>query len=362
VTAVESKVKVDAKSFAQAVAAVVLFSSKRSGLTITTHVRLVARGGLLHVQAVNDSAEGSRTISAEGECDVCLPAKTLELAAKTMQGSTVEIVLNDKDGATIGSGRAKVRLPGIDAQDFPRPRMWPEGAEPVFVNRTDFVSMVSGVAEACSTDQHRSALMGVMLQRDGDDLIAAATDSHRLHVARALLGSSGISGLMPAAFLRSVEGLPSDDIEICVHNGTWMARCSGAQVANSGLAGTYPNWERVVPNDPPLQATVSREGLIDTVRRVAVAIDAESSKIAIDPSEPGGISVLASGSERGDAEDFIEAGTHGGGKFAVNWKYLVAALGTLDGETVEIRYDAPSRPIVFRGEGPNFAVIMPMAL
>lgn len=209
-----------------------------------------------------------------------------------------------------------------------------EGAEIARVGRI--------VAGACSTEVHRPTLCGVHFS--GTQAVAA--DTHRL---RTRPSNAKCPASVPPVFF----DLLTDDCEVAFDDTCGYIRseefCAKVQL----LAGSFPNWERVVPQEC-LRFTVDRERMIEACSRVMLGMP-DSHRIYL--GGEGGLIYV-------DTLKFLDSVEVEGeiASFCMNGKYLIAALKALTSETVEFHMSDASRPLMMLGAEGEVEVIMPMSV
>jgi DNA polymerase-3 subunit beta len=300
---------------------------------------------------------------------VCLQARLLnDLVAKLSDGD-VELRTLDVSGAMLQQGGSEYRLQTLDSEDFPEPPEFMDEGQltlPMGVLR----NAVDSVSFAASTDTHRPSLTGVLFNYDGSTLILVATDTHRLAVRR--LERSGIgtnvNAIVPEKALRAIKALPIDDeqdVVIRFGGGRLAVEANGAKVVSQLLAGTYPNWERVVPSESTRQWSVEVDQLEEKVGRTMILARDSANRVRF-KGQGDQIIIAARSEEKGEAkEEVMMVSRNGDIEIAFNGKYVLDALNPIDGPGVRIEMTENSRPAIFRpaeDDSGYFCVIMPMAL
>ena len=100
--------------------------------------------------------------------------------------SIVEISVEDQFKTVIRSGNAEFIIHGLDAEEYPRlPQIDQENS---FTMPTDLLkNIIKQTVFAVSTSETRPILTGVHWTFENNELIAVATDSHRLALKKATL-------------------------------------------------------------------------------------------------------------------------------------------------------------------------------
>ena len=110
---------------------------------------------------------------------IVLQARFFSEVVRKLPESIVEIAVEDQFKTVIRSGNAEFVIHGLDAEEYPRLPQIEEGKS--FSMPTDLLkTIVKQTVFAVSTSETRPILTGVHWTFENNELIAVATDSHRL--------------------------------------------------------------------------------------------------------------------------------------------------------------------------------------
>jgi DNA polymerase-3 subunit beta len=248
----------------------------KSTLPILTNILVEALENKLKLSATDLDI----SITATVECTVAkkgsavLPARILFEIIKELPESEITIeAVNSRVEIKIPNGSYKIA--SIAAEDFPKlPAVNTKKEIPVPAK--ELIQMIRKTSFACSVDETRPALNGVLWQTKGDRMYMVATDGHRL--ARAASDNSKLKGIsqdviIPPKVLnlipRFAEGGVTD-VGIIFGESNIIFTIGETVLTSRLIEGPYPNFEQVIPahNDKKLQ--VNREELGGAVRRVSI--------------------------------------------------------------------------------------------
>jgi DNA polymerase-3 subunit beta len=372
-TALKQNMKLDCprKEFFDAVSAAAAASSVRTSVNILQNLKIEAQNGGIRVVG----CDGEMWVVRSTACMVtdpgamCLQARLLTDLVSAMPDGNIELKTLEGNNVLLQQGASEYRMLSLDAEDFPEPPKFTGEAElklPMGVLR----NAVDSVAFAVSTDQHRQVLTGVLFKYDGSTLTLVATDTHRLAVRKLDLPGIGndINAVVPEKAIKAIKALPiADDEEVVLRFGEGRigVEAGGAQVISQLLAGTYPNWERVVPSECTRSWSIESDQLLNKVRRAMILARDNANRVRFKGSGDQVI-IAARSDEKGEAKEEVEMISQAGDvEIAFNGKYVQDALDPIEGPGVRIEMTEPSRAAVFRpadGDTGYFCVIMPMAL
>lgn len=138
------------------------------------------------------------------------------------------------------------------------------------------IEMITRTTFACSTDETRPALNGVLWQTKGDRMTMVATDGHRL--ARVAVENKKLKGLnddviIPPKVLDLIPkfiGGDEDSVGIIFEENRIIFNLGDTIVSSRLIEGPYPNFEAVIPDTTDKKMIISRGDLSSSVRRVSI--------------------------------------------------------------------------------------------
>jgi DNA polymerase-3 subunit beta len=369
----KTSMKIDCprKEFFEAVSAAAAAASVRTSVNILQNLKIDAHNSGIRVLG----CDGEMWVERDLACMVtdagaiCLQAKLLNDLVSAMPDGDIHLWTLDGNGVMLQQGASEYRMLSLDAEDFPEPPEF-SGDSELRLKMGVLRSAVDSVIFAVSKDQHRQVLTGVLFSYNGSTLTLVATDTHRLAVRKVEqpgLGSN-INAVVPEKAIKAIKSLPiGDDDEVVLRfgGGRIGVEANGAKVISQLLAGTYPNWERVVPAESTRAWSVEGDQLKEKVHRTMILARDNANRVRFKGSGDQ-IVIAARSEEKGEAkEEVAMVPSNGDVEIAFNGQYVQEALGPIEGPGVRIEMTEASRPAVFRpadGDSGYFCVIMPMAL
>ena len=115
------------------------------------------------------------------------------------------------------------------------------------------------------------------------------------------------------------------------------------------IEGTFPKYQSLLPDSYPNQLTVSREGLLEALGRVAlVAEDHIPVRLKINT---GGVEIAVSRQDVGAEKEFLEGDYSGSEELeiAFNPRYLADGVSAITGKTVRLQLIDGLKPSVLDG-------------
>ncbi len=337
-------------------------------ISILVSALLSADGGRLTVTVTDMVVWATRSVPASGSLAACcIPARELAAIAKESGDDTVEISVSGSK-ATVRFGRTRYTQPVLPPDNFPSiPSSFkPSGS--FSISAADLARLIKTAAPF--VDRERNYISGVFLHGDAGDLVAVATDGHRIVIGRCPVisgappeRSGGI--LVGEETARAIAALcDAGDAEVSVEFSEHAVRAtaSAGMVYGKLINATYPDYERIFPDTFAGEIRVSRDDLLRAIRRVLSGVGRMSSFVGLDVSD-GSVMVRSDPGEA-YAECAIDGDCSYVGAVGFNGKQLESVVGVfpVDSE-VFLAGDDPVSPwkITSRDDaGQNVALLMAM--
>jgi DNA polymerase-3 subunit beta len=359
------------KEFFEAVSAAAAAPSTRTTVNILQNLLIQASDSGVRILG----CDGEMWVERDVACMVsesgaiCLQAKLLNDLVSAMPDGDIQLKTLDGNGVLLQQGQSEYRMLSLDAEDFPEPPEFSGEAE-LRIKMGTLRHAVDSVIFAVSTDQHRQVLTGVLFNYNGQVLTLVATDTHRLAVRKMDQPGIGdsINAVVPEKAVKAIKALPmADDDEVVLRfgGGRIGVEAQGAKVISQLIAGTYPNWERVVPSECTRSWTIEVDQLEDKLRRAMIVARDNANRVRF-KGNGDQIVISARSEEKGEAKEEVPmVPSNGDIEIAFNGAYVREALGPIESAGVKVEMTEASRAAAFRaadGDSGYFCVIMPMAL
>jgi DNA polymerase-3 subunit beta len=347
---------------------------RRTTIPILANVRLDAAEGRLGLVATDLELTLQEATKAEvlRAGATTLPAHRLfDVVRKMPEGGTVQVVKEpDRSEARVAAGRGFFDLPTLPADDFPA--MNAESFERSFeMPAAELVRLIDKTRFAMSTEEARYYLNGLYLHTVESGgavrLRGVATDGHRLARVETDL-PEGVSGLPSIIVPRKavnelrklIEG--ADNVRLSLSASKLQVRVGEATLISRLIDGTFPDYERVIPQSNDKRATAARAAFAEAVDRVAT-IATEKSRAVKLSLDSGRMTISAVSSEAGRGQDELDVSYADEPiEIGFNARYILDMLQQISGDSLELEIANPAAPTLVRdpGDTGTVYVLMPM--
>jgi DNA polymerase-3 subunit beta len=344
----------------------------KSTLPILTNILIEALENKLKISATDLDI----SITASIECEV-VKRGSIVLPAKIL----FEIIreLPESDVSFEGTGtRVEIRIPNgsykiatVSPEDFPKlPAI--NTKKEIRISGDTLASMVRKTTFACSDDETRPALNGVLWQTKGDRMQMVATDGHRL--AKMAVENTKLKGLhddviIPPKVLNLVpkfaEG--SKEIGIIFGDNNIIFNLGDIVLTSRLIEGPYPNFEQVIPSSSDKKLVISKDELARAVRRVSTLSNALTHQVKFTMKENTVTLSTTNADVGGEGKEVLECEYSGEPmELGYNANYINDILTKIDGEEAIFELSTPvAAGVVYGPVTPKqdfLCLIMPLRL
>ncbi len=335
-------------------------------MTIPMHgnVLLHAHGDSLTLTATNLELAFRATCQAnvDQEGRMAIPMRRLLDYVRLLDGADMAISSVSGDAIQITCGRAKTRLPGMDATSFPELSPVPEpvarfGADPLLaaIKRT-----IISVAEEQSHYTLGAALM--VVRRGSIGLVS--TDGHRLSLyfeqqqstdanqdVQSLIGRKAMAELMKVLDQADEADDDSASVSFSVDENNMFFQSGARLFVCRKLTGKFPDYNRVLPKDLDIALELDAGKLGKVLRRVSQFSDERSKTVKFELKD-GKLEIAAAVADFGSSEESILVEYEGAPVgVGFNAQYILDFLAVCGSDSIVVRLKDPRRAAQFEVPG-----------
>ena len=305
------------------------------------------------------------TVSQSGA--ITIPSRLLsEIVSKLPNESPVSLTVEElSDNILLKSERGSFNIKGIPSDDYPK-LPFVESGTSLEIDPSSFLQALKMTIFSSSNDESKQLLTGVNFKFKKSILESAATDGHRLAVilnndqdlklqdnSDDLKDSDfNLSVTIPTRSLREIEKLVScksheNSIKLFYDKGQVVFISANQIITTRTLEGTYPNYSQLIPDSFSKVFKFNKNSFIESLERIAVLADQQSSVVKINLNDDRYASISADAQDIGNAEELLPV-TYSGEKLeiAFNVKYLLEGLRVISSENVLLKCNLSTTPAV----------------
>ena len=351
----------------QAVANVV---DRRQSMQILGNVLLNAHQGTLNLTATDMEVEVSLGCGAEviREGATTLPArKLLDICRSLPSDASLQIDVSSGK-AKVQSGRSRFSLGVLPADDFPAVGSFQNQVE-IKIRASELSELVRSTQFAMAHQDVRYYLNGLLLVVEGKNVIAVATDGHRLAFCQVETEQEfpRQEVIIPRKTIIELQRLleESDEpVQLEIANNQVKLTFADIELISKLVEGKFPDYTRVVPKGYKNNFTISRDQLLRSLQRAAI-MTSDKFKGVRWVIAPGSLKISSTNSDQEEAVEELEI-DYGGDSVDIgfNVTYLLDVLNNLKGDYVNVALgDANSSALITIPDNADFKyVVMPMRI
>ncbi len=347
--------------------------SGRSTQPVQNNIYLSSADGALRLVAtdleyLSMDARVPATVDEDGE--VTVPGRVFNEIVASLPEDEVSLQCEGPGELSIRCGKSNYRVRGLPADDF---QFLPSvDAEVEFtLPEGDLRKLLSQTVFACSQDETRPILTGALFYARPETLVVAATDTYRLAV-RLLSLPLGVeeekkvivSARVLGELMRILEEDSASPITIRLSKRLVEFEVSSLKVASRLIEGEFPNYEKVIPQEPDKKLVLQVPALERALRRAFIVARHDSNRVVL-RAEDGLLRISAQAPDVGAVQEEVEAELTGDPlEIAFNARYLLDVLEAARSEQIAVHLAGSLNPGTLRplGRDDYTYVVMPMQI
>lgn len=323
-----------------------------NGLVITASDQEIT--SIVGIDVESDAIPGSCCIDARKFTDLIRKFGDKPMMFETHDSQSI---------ATITCGKGKYELLIYSNAEYPQRQIEDDGY--FTLPTAQLIEGLNVTKGMVSGESIRPILTGVLMDIFENEVNFVGTDTHKLVVSKHEVSL----GLEPKGIILPIKvvGLilthfaKFNEVQVCVNDKGIALKADGVMITSTLIKGTYPNYNRVIPQDGGYQVKVNRKELMDAIGRVSGFASNASNLLVLEDGGMMEMKVSARDLDFGQSgEDYIMTdGFPQGFKIGLNSEYFMQVLGILSEDEVTLQMTEPSRPVKIVEDGIT-AIQMPM--
>ncbi|MDF1545310.1 MAG: DNA polymerase III subunit beta [bacterium] len=345
----------------------------KSTLPILSNIMVEALDGKIKISATDLDI----SITTSIECNVSkkgatsLPAKILFDIIKELPESEVTFEVSaTRMEMKIPNGSYKIAT--VAADEFPKlPAV--NTKKEIRIAAEDLIGMIRKTTFACSDEDTRPALNGVLWQTKGDRMQMVATDGHRL--AKMSIENKKLKGMyddviIPPKVLNLIPRFvhqEKQEIGIIFGENNIIFNLGDVVLTSRLIDGPYPNFEQVIPSSNDKTMTISRDELSGAVRRVSILSNALTHQVKFSLKNNSLTLSTANADVGGEGKEVLDCDFNGDAiEIGYNANYIADILGKMESNEVIMELSSTvSAGVVYSPLQPKddyLCLVMPLRL
>jgi DNA polymerase-3 subunit beta len=362
------KIEVELEKLKNSTYQVERITGKNLTLQVLNSILFIASGKSLKLRATNLSLgveiEIPAKITQEGV--VAIPSSILSgIFSNIFQNENV--FFEGEDGnLLIKTKKSKIKLKGTPHDDFPTiPIVSGESFE---IENKKLLEGIKSVYYSSSLSDIKPEISSVYIYSDGDDLVFVSTDSFRLAEKKIKIKGIGeIPGiLIPFKNIPEVLRVLGDYsgmVKVCFNKNQISFSFGNVYLTSRVIDGVFPDYRQIIPKEHKTDVVLLKEDLLNALKLSNIFSDKFNQvNLLIKPKEKL-FELSSKNNDIGENNTYLDAAITGEDiELGFNYKYFLDCLQSINTDSVSIKLNQPSRPMIIRGNSDSSFtyLIMPM--
>ncbi len=319
----------------------------------------------IEVQITTNAAVGS---GADVAATTVAARKLLDILRALPESGDVSLTLSNKR-MTVQSGKSRFALQTLAAEEFPTVAQADKYNATVTLPQKTLKHLFNMVHFSMAQQDIRYYLNGLLLVLEGKNVIAVATDGHRLAFCQVATDQEFEKQevIIPRKTIMELQRLLEDTdetVQLDIANNQVKLSFADIELISKLVEGKFPDYTRVVPKGYKNDFTISRDQLLRSLQRAAI-MTSDKFKGVRWVVTPGSLKISSTNADQEEAIEEVEI-DYGGDSVDIgfNVTYLLDVLNNLKCDQINIALgDANSSALITVPENTDFKyVVMPMRI
>lgn len=343
-------------------------TGKNLTLPILNNLLLTAEDNVLKIRATN----------LDLGIEVAIPAKIEKKgtvsAAGSILGGLISNLYDNMVNAEVSGENLKITTKNNSAvvktqsyDDFPTLPLISKGTS-FSIPTEKFILGLKSVWYSASVSDIKPETSSVCIYSDDGSLVFAATDSFRLaekkiplvekvEVPTILLPFKNISSII------KVFDAQGGDIVVRFNSNQFSLSKDGLYLTSRIIDGVFPDYKQIIPKNFSTEAVILKQDLVNSLKIANVFSDKFNRlQVRVVPHEKR-FELQTSNTDLGENTVRVDGAFSGDpASLSFNYKYIVDCLNSITKDSVSLRIDGESKPLVIQGVGDKSFLYLVMPL
>jgi DNA polymerase-3 subunit beta len=343
-------------------------TGKNLTLPVLGSILFIASKKSLKIRATNLSLGVEIEIPAKVEVE-----GTMALSGTVLSGifsnifQNEKIILEEDNGnLLIKTKKNKIKVKGQPYDDFPTIPV--VDGQTFKIESKKIIDGIKSVYYSSSISDIKPEISSVYIYTDTDSLVFVSTDSFRLAEKKVKIKNiEEITGILipykNIPEILRIFGDISDEVSVCFNKNQISISSDNIYLTSRIIDGVFPDYRQILPKENKTEAIVLKQDLLNALKISNIFSDKFNQlNLSIKPKDK--IFELSSqNNDIGENKTFLDAALAGEDiELAFNYKYFLDCFQSINSDSLSIKFNQSSKPIVVSGVSDNSFtyLIMPM--
>lgn len=336
--------------------------SSKTTIPILTGLKLVLTEAGLMLTGSDADISIEAFISADDEKNelevgstgsIVLPARFFGEIVKKLPEDTLTLEVKDNFQTELRSGPAAFTINGLDANNYPNLPVIDTDKQ-VVLDAAVLKQLIAQTVIAVSNQESRPILTGIHLVLANQELLAVATDSHRLSQRKIQLDIDAdihYDVIIPGKSLVELSRTLGDDVEnveMRIAENQVLFVAGTTSFYSRLLEGNYPETSRLIPTSSSTQVEFNAPQLLSAIERASLLSHESHNnvvKLALDPAI-NKVTIYGNSPDVGNVEESLNGQNLSGEELEISFNpdYMKDALRSFGQTEIRVAFTSALRP------------------
>lgn len=307
--------------------------------------------------------------------NIAVNAKDFVSTLRSLGGRAVDLEVDEEANTVRGTYiNGRFMLPYENAEEFPSPQPIGEHKE-IIIDAHKLAAAINATEYATANLVTMPLFNGINFRINEDMMVAAAIDGSKIakysdFTVKSDFGNGSDFTLhsVPCRLISKILSKVDGDVKLSYNESNVIVSRKEFRIVARQLCGNFPNYNTHIPSESPINVTVCREDIIESVKRVMNYGNDQSELIVV---------TLTEGEMNLSAENVVDSKSasetvkcdYQGERFEIGFKatYMLDVFGKMPCENIVIGMTSPKNVAVIKpetqGEGTEYlTILMPMVI
>jgi len=343
-------------------------TGKNLTLPVLSSILFIASGKSLKLRATNLSLGVEIEIPAKIEKEGIIAISGITLAgifSNIFQNENIQ--LESEDGnILIKTKKNRIKLKGQPHDDFPTiPTVDGKTFE---IESKKLIDGIKSVYYSSSVSDIKPEISSVYIYSNNDNLVFVSTDSFRLAEKKIKIKEmEEIPGILipfkNIPEILRIFGDVQDVVRICFNKNQISFSSDNIYLTSRIIDGIFPDYRQIIPKDFKVEVVVLKQDLLNALKLSNIFSDKFNQiNLSIKPKEKV-FELSSQNNDVGENKTYLDAAIKGEeALLGFNYKYFLDCFQSINTDSISIRLNQSSKPMVISGSSDNSFtyLIMPM--
>ena len=343
-----------------------------TGIKITlsaSKLTLTGSDADISIETVISQEDEKAALQIDEPGSIVLPARFFNEIVKKLPEDMMTITIDERFQATITSGQAEFTINGLDSETYPHlPEI--ETDSKLTIAADILKQIITQTVIAVSNQESRPILTGIHLAYSNGELLAVATDSHRLSQRKITLTDAGTQDydiIVPGKSLSELAkmlGDSTENVEIRIAENQILFTFANTSFYSRLLEGNYPDTDRLIPQNSETTVEFNAVDLLHSIERASLLSHEGRNnvvKLSLKTGEQKAV-IYGNSPEIGNVEEDLSFKKLEGNDLEISFNpdYMKDALSSFGQTDITMSLTLPLRPftLVPTEDGANFVQLI----